>query len=387
MPVWLAFRNLVQSKVRTLVGIAGVSFAVVLLFFQIGMVLSTARTATLVYRALDFDLLIRSKGYSEFSDARSFPIQRLRQAASISETESIVPVYLGTGEWKHPTEPRYRVIQMIGFRTGNKIFNRPEIQQTVSQIRLPKQVLIDELSHPGFGQFAQAEGATPIVATTWLNDQPVEVAGLFRLGAGFGADGTILVNARGFQRLNPGRSLDDASLGLIRLKPGVDETDVLNRIRSRLPTGDGGDVEVLTRQQVFDFETTLWLWYMPLGLIFIMGAGIACVVGVVIVYQVLASDVANRLPEYATLKAIGYRDRFLAAVVIFQSVLLAIVGFVIGWGVSVILYRITREMARIPVEMTVMLGFGVAVAAIAICVGSGLAALGKLRAAAPADLF
>lgn len=387
MPVWLAFRNLAQSKVRTLVGVAGVSFAVVLLFFQIGMVLSTARTATLVYRALDFDLLIRSKSYSEFSDARSFPIQRLRQAASVGETESTVPVYLGTGEWKHPTESRYRVIQIIGFRSSDKVFDRPHIQKTLSRIRLPKQVLIDEFSHPGFGQFQEVEGVKPTPRTTWLNDQLVEVSGLFRLGAGFGADGTILVNTRGFQRLNPGRSLDEPSLGLIKLKPGVDETEALRKIRSRLPTGDGGDVEVLTRQQVFDFETTLWLWYMPLGLIFIMGAGIACVVGVVIVYQVLASDVANRLPEYATLKAIGYRDRFLAAVVIFQSMLLAVVGFLIGWSISIVLYRITRDMARIPVEMTMMLGFGVAIAAIVICVGSGLAALKKLRAAAPADLF
>ena len=67
--------------------------------------------------------------------------------------------------------------------------------------------------------------------------------------------------------------------------------------------------------------------------------------------------------------------------------LLAIVGFLVGWVVSIILYRVTREMARIPVEMSVPLCLGVAVAAIVICVGSGMAALGKLRAAAPADLF
>ncbi|WP_166820164.1 ABC transporter permease DevC [Thalassoroseus pseudoceratinae] len=387
MPVWLAFRNLVQSKVRTLVGIAGVSFAVVLLFFQIGMVLSASRTATLVYRALDFDLLIRSKAYVEFSDPRSFSVQRMRQADSISGTQSVVPVYLGTGEWKHPTDPRYRAIQILGFEIDDQVFNQPQILAKVDRLRLPKHVLIDELSHPGFGKFQEDSNSDTPRTTTWLNDQIVEVAGVFRLGAGFGADGTVLVSERGFERLYPGRSRNEISLGLVRLDPGVNETQVLESIREQLPTGDGGDVEVLTREQVLEYETALWLWHTPLGLIFIMGAGIACVVGIVIVYQVLASDVANRLPEYATLKAIGYRDRFLAAVVIFQAVLLAVMGFLLGWGGSVILYRITREMARIPVEMTVPLCMGVACAAVLICVGSGLAALSKLRAAAPADLF
>ena len=387
MPVWLAFRNLAQSKVRTLVGVAGVSFAVVLLFFQIGMVLSAARTATLVYSALDFDLLIRSKQYVEFSDPRSLPIQRLRQADSVAGTESVVPVYLGTGEWKHPTEPKYRAIQVIGFEPDDRVFNQPRILATLNKLRLSDDVLIDELSHPGFGQFQDSDGTTSSQQLTWLNDQPVQVVGVFRLGAGFGADGTVLVNERGFRRLYPGRNLADVSLGLVRCHPHVNKQDVLQKMRSQLPTGEGGDVAVLTRQEVIDYETTLWLWHTPLGLIFVMGAGIACVVGVVIVYQVLASDVANRLPEYATLKAIGYRDRFLSAVVIFQSMLLAIVGFLVGWMVSIILYRVTREMARIPVEMSVPLCLGVAVAAIVICVGSGMAALGKLRAAAPADLF
>jgi putative ABC transport system permease protein len=389
MPVWLACRNLLQSKLRTAVGVAGVSFAVLLIFFQFGLLASASRTATSIYGALDFDVLIRSREYVELTDSGVVSMHRLRQAATVLGVRDVNPLSVTVAEWKHPDPDRreYRMMLALGVRPGDEVFLRPDLQALADRLTYSRHVVVDELSHPKFGPAnGRRFSAADVGVQTTLNDEPVEIAGVFRLGVGFGADGTAIVSDRGFRRIAFSRA-DVANFGLVRLTPGADAATVLRRIEERLPTGTGGDVDVLTREQVLDFEKQLWLWNTSIGLIFLMGAAVACVVGSVVVYQVLASDVSSRLPEYATLKAMGYRDRFLAAVVVFQAVLLALAGFLVGWGLAAVLYRLTRARARLPMEMTVPLDAIVLGLALLICVVSGVLALKKLRQAAPADLF
>ncbi|MBU4399689.1 MAG: FtsX-like permease family protein, partial [Planctomycetes bacterium] len=122
-------------------------------------------------------------------------------------------------------------------------------------------------------------------------------------------------------------------------------------------------------------------------LIFQLGVVVALVVGTAIVYQVLSSDVANHLPEYATLKAIGYGGGYLAGVVLQQAAMLAVLGFLPGLAISAVLYWLTRAMARVPIEMTVGRVFFVFGLSVLMCTISGLGALRKVRSADPADLF
>ena len=53
-------------------------------------------------------------------------------------------------------------------------------------------------------------------------------------------------------------------------------------------------------------------------------------VGLVIVYQVLSTDVADHLREYATFKAMGYPHRFFLGIVFEEALILGVIGFVPG---------------------------------------------------------
>jgi putative ABC transport system permease protein len=144
---------------------------------------------------------------------------------------------------------------------------------------------------------------------------------------------------------------------------------------------------LFTRSELESLERTTWVWRRSLGKIFVMGLALAFVVGVVFVYQVIASDIGNRLAEFATLKAMGYSDGYLAGVVLRQAVLLAVFGFAPGLFVAGMLYALMRQAAGLPVELTWPLIGGVLATAIVMCCLSALMAVRKVRAADPADLF
>ena len=113
----------------------------------------------------------------------------------------------------------------------------------------------------------------------------------------------------------------------------------------------------------------------------------ALVVGAAIVYMILSTDVANRLPEYATLLAMGYSRRYLASIVMTQAVALCILGFLTSWAIAEVLYRVTYWLSNLPLEMNPSRVFIVLLLGLFMCCASGLLALRKLWKAEPANLF
>ncbi|NQT36110.1 MAG: FtsX-like permease family protein, partial [Planctomycetes bacterium] len=204
----------------------------------------------------------------------------------------------------------------------------------------------------------------------------------FALDTGFVADGSLILSDEGFCRIQ-GRSPDDVTLGLLKVTSGSDPAVVARALSEQLPE----DVVVLTREEVNRFEVNRWVKNTSIGIIFQLGVAVALMVGTAIVYQVLYSDVANRLAEYATLKAMGYDGGYLAKVVLQQAAALALLGFVPGLLIAEILYRITGAAARLPMQTTWPQIAFVLILSVVMCMVSGLGALRKVRAADPADLF
>jgi putative ABC transport system permease protein len=158
---------------------------------------------------------------------------------------------------------------------------------------------------------------------------------------------------------------------------------VRNRIAETLPVG----VQVFTRDQYMKYEQTYWAKRTPIGFIFNMGTFVGFIVGAVIVYQILYTDVTDHMGEYATLKAMGYNDRYLFGVVIQEALMLAVIGFVPGWLISTGMGILTRKVTLLPSYMTWERALTVLVLTIGMCVVSGILAMRKLRAADPADIF
>ena len=383
----LAWHNLAHHKVRTVAAVAGVTFAVVLIFLQLGFRGTAEETASLVYDALEFDVLLRSSHTERLAQCRPFPRLRLIQATSLPGVREVNSVLYGYSRWQSP-QGKARLIIMLGIDPKESVFTGEELRRKAGLLTAPEFLLIDRASRSEFGPRNGREfGDEDIGTEPELSYRRVRIAGHFFLGTTFDADGLIVLNKEGFRRVSPAWPKDHVSLGLICLEPGADPAAVARRLRDFFVEQSIDDVEVFTRAEAVEYERWVWLWQMSIGVIFTMGVAVALVVGSVIVYQILSSDVTNHLPEYATLKAMGYSDGFLSGVVLQQAVILALLGFVPGLAISLGLYAATSWQTRLPVEMTLLRVAGVLGLSLAMCITSGLVALRKLRQAAPADLF
>jgi putative ABC transport system permease protein len=266
------------------------------------------------------------------------------------------------------------------------VFSAGELRDKSRLLTAPEFLLIDRASRAEFGpQNGREFGDEDIGTAAEVERRRVRIAGHFYLGTTFDADGMIVLSEDGFRRLQPAWPSDHVSLGLIRLGEGADPAAVVGELRQRLAAH--ADVDVFSRAEIIDRERWVWLWQQSIGLIFTMGVAVAFVVGSVIVYQVLSSDVTNHLPEYATLKAMGYSDGFLSRVVLGQAVILALLGFVPGLAMSQALYVLTAWKTRLPLDMTLARIFGVLGLSLVMCIASGFVALRKLHSADPADLY
>lgn len=375
----LAWLNLWHNKARSLVAIAGVTFAVVLILMQLGFLGSVRQTATRVYGHLEFDLLLASRRYAYLSRAGIFDRQRLIQAMADPDVASAIPFYLGFSLWRHPDEAfheRRRGILVMGFDPDLPVFDLPEIRDAAAPLRLPGACLMDRLSRREFGPRRVGMSAE-------IGRMEIHLAGEFSLGTGFGADGAVVVGDRTFVDLFPGRTEESVSLGLIRLRPNADPDQVARRLGAVLPD----DVQVLTRKELEAKESDHWVNKTSVGVIFTLGVVVALIVGTAIVYQVLSSDIDSRLGEYATLKAMGYGSMYLTRVVLSQAVILAVAGFLPGWGLSRLFYDMTSRAANLPMDLPAARVAAVFGMSVAMCCVSGVASLRKVQSADPADLF
>lgn len=388
--------NLLHQPVRTSVAILGVAFAILLVFMQLGFYGTAELSATTVYDALDFDLLFRSRDYLCLTSARTFPRHRLQEALGLADVASAAPVYIDWQLWRDPQGTKYygdtkdrnyrRAILVLAFNLKDSIFNPAPLHgetptpEAVRKLSAPNTVLVDTYTRRYFGKHN-------IGTQTELNGVAITVAGLFTIGPGLGADGLVLTSDRTYARLAGSAALDRPTLGLIKLKSGAgDPAAVKEQLQNYLYSARG-EVEILTRAEVEQKERDYWLKRTPVGVIFKMGVVVACMVGLVFVYQVIATDITDHRAEYATLKAMGYSSLYLSGVVLSQAVTFAVLGYVPGLLVAQLLYWLGRRYEQILLFPTWERAAGVLLLSIAMCSLSGLLAIHKVKAADPADLF
>ncbi len=216
-----------------------------------------------------------------------------------------------------------------------------------------------------------------------VENRRLEILETYRYGTGFIGDASIVVSDQTYARLFPALPLSDVNMGLVQLEPGADRDRVIEGLRAVMP----GDVEVLTRREVEAVEQNLFVRIRPIGVMFTSGVVLAFIVGAVIVYQILSTEIMNRLKEYATLKAMGHDDRFVRGVVLRQAVLYAGIAAVPGTIGAFILYEVLARMTNLPMVMTPARLIAVAVLAVGMSIGAALLAIRRVSHANPADLF
>jgi putative ABC transport system permease protein len=291
-------------------------------------------------------------------------------------------VYLNNTIWKNPLTRRETGVLVIGFNPDKPAFDLPDVNRQLEAIKVPGAALFDRGARGDYQQaIAQIEEGK--IVTAEIERRTVIIIGLFQVGASFGAEGNLITSDRGFLRLFSGRQSSSVSLGLIKVKPGYDPKKVAAMLKAYLRN----DVRVLTHKEFIEFENNFWRTNSPIGFIFNLGVSMGFVVGIIIVYQVLSTDVNAHVREYATFKAMGYRNYYLLGVVFEESLILAVLGFFPGLAVSLGLYQLTRKVTNLPMYITVFRALQVLLLTIIMCVISGAIATRKLQATDPADMF
>ena len=378
----LAWLLLTRQPLRLIVAIAGISFAGILMFMQLGFRDGLFDTSVTIHKLLDADLVLISPRSKSSISMSGFPRRRLIQALASENVEKIAPVNLNYLLWRNPENLKTRSILALGFNPSDSLLLDDGFAKKAERLKIPGRVLFDKLSRPEFGP----------IEDWFISDQKVEtevagkrvvVEGLVELGPSFGADGNLITSRETFLRLFPANPKGSIEIGLVKLRSGSDPILISKILNKSLPN----DVRVLTINQFIEFEKNYWRNSTAIGFIFSLGALMGFVVGCVVVYQILYSDVTDHLPEYATLLAMGYRLKSLFLVVAREGFLLALFGYLPAYFSGQILYSVVRNSTKLPIVMDANKTILIFILILVMCMGSAGIAMRKLVDADPAEIF
>lgn len=380
----LAWFNLTYRPYRLVTAISGVSFAVLLMFMFKGIENAFYDSQIQLLQRLNGEiLLVNQLKYTMFIP-QQFARRRLYQAQAFNGVIAAYPLYMTVGDWKNPTTKTVHSIRVLAFNPHDPVLPIPGVSAHQLQLQQPWTVLIDERGK-------KEVGPKQAGIVTELSDKQVRVVGTFQIGTDFASgNGNVIMSDQNFLRyfvnLDPGedsRALNTVDIGLIKVAPNVDAHGLAQAMRQQLPT----DVTVWTKAEFLEKEKQYWRSSTSIGFIFSLLAGMSFVVGIILVYQILYTDVTDHSAEYATLKAIGYSDRFLFGIVLQESLILAVIGFFPGLAMSLVLYQITANATGLVMIMTLLRAINILIATFLMCLVSGAIAIRRIQAADPAEVF
>jgi putative ABC transport system permease protein len=376
MPLHLAWRILVDQKGRTALATGGIFVAILLIFVELGFFMAVPQGGLLIYDHMRFDLLVCSNKYVFQSGSGQFPRARLETAMTVPEVAQATPFYLGAAKWQDTGGGLKLDIVVIGLDPRAAIFDVPDIERQIPALEMPDTVLVDSTTRPLFGPLTTGR-------VVELAGRRVAIGGQYVLGTGFLGLGIALAGEANFFRIFPDRPRDTVNLGLVSLKPGADPDRAAQALRAVLPA----DTQVFTRPELVVQEVAYWTTRTGTGIIFGSGLVVSFVVGIMVLYQTLATQITRQLPQFATLKAIGYTNRYLNRVVLIESFLIMAVAFLPALGAALVVYAVVRSETLLPLRLGAPELGTVFAITLVMAAASAFLSLSGLRRADPADIF
>ena len=379
----LAWRNLLSDKRRLARSAAGIGFAALLMMVELGFRDAYIESMLLVMRRLDGDIMLTSSQKYQFDRVAPFSRRQLYQARAVSGVASARPLYMErtASVWRNPQDGRHFAVLTFAFDPDEPVLSIPEVTAKLAALRQPDTILVDRHARSVLGDVQDA-------TETEISGHHVDIVGTFWLGPNFFNDGNIVMSDRNFFKLLGGSGPDhtelpDVELGVIKVQPGFAVSEVQRALRAALPA----NVAVLTKRELIDQEASLHAKLSPVGPIFTAGALVGFAVGILISYQILFSELSDQLAQYATLKAMGYGNRFLLAVVLQQAAFYACVGYVSAWMLCLVLFKFISEVMVGPMQLTLMLTAQTFLLTLVMCILAALLALRRVMTADPAEVF
>lgn len=378
----IAWLQLTHSKAKFTVAVTGVVVAVLLMWMQLGFLDALYRSATSVARHLHGDLVLLSPNTKTFMQLEPFAKRHIARALGHQGVADVYALYVGMAMWKNPWNGEKRRLFVFGMEPDYATFEAENLTELLPSTLAPDVGIFDAASRPEFGPVGAAiRSGDPVAAE--INGRLIRITGVTTIGAGFQADGNFVTSTANYLRIMNDPRSSIVQVGLIRLQPGVDR----QQVKQDLIAMYGNEITVMTTDEVVAREYDFLTRTAPIGFVFTLGTIVGCVIGFAIVYQVLYTDISNHLPQFATLKAMGYTDRYLASVVVQEALILAAAGFIPGSALGMGLFAVAKAATMLPMYVTWDRAIEVFVLTFTMCTVSGLLAMRRLQAADPAEIF
>ncbi|MCP9849909.1 ABC transporter permease DevC [Cyanobium sp. Morenito 9A2] len=381
----LAWLQLKRQPIRYLVAVTGIGFAALLMYMQLGFQSGLLNSATTFYEALDADLVLISPGTLNSGNFQQFPQSLLFNALGVEGVQRTIPLYVANVNVQKLGGVKPTSLRLIGYDPEARVLNLPAVLAQSDRLKTPNYVLFDTLGNRNTGPIAAAvkrNGAQELILSDF--SKTFRVVGLFNLGSTFAADSNLISSDStaiqlAFRQINEG----EISLGLIRLSPGTDSVRVQDFLRRLY----GRELQVLNKVELIAQERDYWNTASSFGVIFGFGTIMGLLVGGVVVYQVLYTDVSDHLKEYATLKAMGFADGFILTIVIQEAFLLGVSAFIPATLIATGMYAFLTSASGIRIEMSADKTGLVGALTLGVCAASAAIAIRKIKEADPASVF
>lgn len=379
---FLAWRQLSYHRMKLAVAAAGVVVAVMLMFVQLGIRQGALDNSVAIARKVSADLVVVSPRTKTIFQSAQFPRRLLYRLPAHSAVDFVQEMYIGQARWRNPWERREYPISVFSIEPGGCLMDFPGYSDLAEELRLMDYAIFDGLSRTTYGPVVQTLAEQGSLEAE-VNFRKIHVIGAIDVGVSISTDGNIFMTPANFQRLFPGRGPGSIDLGLIRLRTGYDPEAVRRELEPLL----GGEALIYTRDQLIDSEVRFIRENAPIDFIFGMGAAVGFFIGFVVVYQILYTEVTNHLPQFATMKAMGFTDGYLLRVVLSQAAVLSLLGYIPGFLLALALYDVASSAIQMPFTMTWERAALVFSLTLIMCGLSALIAIRKAWTANPADVF
>ena len=371
----LAWRIVHHNPDRMVRSVLGISFAILLVLVQLGFRNAFLDSSILFLRILNADVLVIGSRKESFLERGTMPRDRLYQSQSVRGVREAQPLYLHAITWKNPENGTLRPIRVLGFVVGQPVFLSDEIQSQAHLLERPGTALIDRASKSYYGHIGPGPAE--------VGGRSIEVVGTFHMGTDFELDGTIIVGEETFFGL--ARTLRDRSVQmvLLQLEEGADPDTVTAALNRVLPR----DVTAYPKDVLVARELAYWNRATPVGILFLAGTAVGFVAGIVILSQILFTLISDHQSEFATLKAIGYEESYLVAVVLLMAFFLSALGMALSLVLGQGIYRLIAFLTGLPMALTLPRATVIVALSLALCASAGLLALRRVLTVDPAEVF
>ena len=373
--IGVAAANLSQQRMRLVAALSGIAVALFLLVLQISVLDAAKAKVTLLYNDFNFDLAAVPDTYQFLLNFETIDRVVLDQARATGDVSQAFGLNVDVVHWMQWPSKKVAYLFLIGLDDPGTFVRDPAIRQGMKSLVSSHSLLMDSYSEPDIGPLETGASAK-------IGDEQVSIAGHFKLGLFFYGEGSAIVRNTDFPRLAD-RDSRGVSIGLFQLRPGVDPRKAKRDLEAIVPE----HTLIFTRDELLQQERDYFLTVRPVGIMIYISMLIACLVGTVIMVQVLSTEVANRTKEYAVLKAIGASPWFVHGIGAAQAVLLGmggllpalVVGGAVLWFIE---FRTHLDTAIGPLLIGKMLAVTFAVA---LCAAATVVA--RVQRADPAALY